>query len=216
MITPPHAESQSQSQPAVALEPGFEIVVQAFWDKNRNLILGVCIAALLGIIGREGWQFYAAQQEQGVREAYAKVADRPEQLAAFAGAHSGHVLAGIAWLRLADSKYAVGDFRAAAENYTKAVTGLKQPALLGRARIGAAMSQVNGADKTAGEAALKAISADTALPKGVRVEATYHLATLAQEAGHAAEVSRLVAEAGKIDASSSWSQRATALLTSKP
>lgn len=215
MITPPHAESQSQSQPAVVYEPGFEVAVQAFWAKNRNLILGVCIAALLGIIGREVWQYVAAQKEQGVREAYAKVADRPEQLAAFAGAHSGHALAGVAWLRLADSKYAAGDFRAAAENYTKAVAGLKQPAVLGRARIGAAMSQINGTDKAAGEAALKAISTDTALPKGVRVEAAYHLATLAHEAGNTAEVTRLVAETGKIDASSSWSQRATALLTGK-
>jgi hypothetical protein len=78
------------------------------------------------------------------------------------------------------------------------------------------MSQLNGGDKAAGEAALKAIGNDVTLPKGARVEADYHLATLAFEAGNAAEVSRLVAETGKIDAGSVWAQRATALLTTKP
>jgi hypothetical protein len=167
------------------------------------------------LLGREIWQWFAAKNERDVRAAYAKIADRPEQLAAFAAANSGHILAGIAYLRLADAKYTAGDFRAAAENYAKAAAGLKQPILLGRARLGAAMSQLNGSEKAAGEAALKAISADASLPKGARVEATYHLATLAREAGNAAEVSRLVTEASKIDPASNWSQRATALLTLK-
>ena len=176
----------------------------------------VCAAALLAIIGREGWQYYAAQQELGVRHDYARVADRPEQLAVFAGANAGHVLAGVAYLRLADTKYAAADFRSAMENYNKAAASLKHSALLGRAKIGAAMSQINGGDKSTGEAALKGIGADATLPKNVRAEATYHLATLAFDAGNAAEVSRLVTEVGKIELSGMWAQRATALLTIKP
>jgi predicted negative regulator of RcsB-dependent stress response len=216
MITPPSAEKQPQDQSAVAIEPGFEIALHAFWEKNRSLILAVCIAALLVILGREGWQYFAAQHEQGVREEYAKVADRPDQLAAFAAANSDHALAGVAYLRLADSKYAAGDFRAAAEQYQKAAASLKNSALLGRAKVGAAMSLFNSGDKAAAETALKAIGNDVTLPTSARVEADYHLATLALEAGNAAEVSRLVAETGKIDAGNVWSQRATALLTIKP
>ncbi len=80
--------------------------------------------------------------------------------------------------------------------------------------MGAAMSQLNSGDKAAAEAGLKAISADAALTKGIRAEATYHLASLAQEAGNTAEVSRLVAEIGKIDPAGIWSQRATMLVAS--
>jgi hypothetical protein len=76
------------------------------------------------------------------------------------------------------------------------------------------MSQLNAGDKTAAEAALKAIGTDTALDKGVRAEATYHLASLAREAGNTAEVGRLVGEIGKIDPAGVWSQRATALVAS--
>lgn len=215
MITPPSAQSQSKDQSAIAIEDGFEIALHAFWDKNRTLILLVCAAALLTIIGREGWQYYVAQHEQSVRDDYAKAADRPEQLATFAGANSDHALAGVAYLRLADTKYAAADFRAAADNYTKAAASLKNSALLGRAKVGAAMSLFYAGDKAAGEAALKAIGTDTTLAKSARVEADFHLATLALEAGNAAEVSRLVAETSKIDAGSVWSQRATALLSIK-
>lgn len=216
MTTNPSAENQSQAQPAAVIEPGFEMAAHAYWEKNRSFIFLVCAAALLAIIGREGWQYYTAQHEQSVRNEYAKVADRPEQLAAFAAANSTHALAGVAYLRIADTKYAANDFRSAGENYTKATAGLKNPALLGRARIGAAMSQLNGGDKAAGETALKAIGADATMPKNVRAEATYHLATLAFDAGNAAEVSRLVTEVGKIDLAGMWSQRATALLALKP
>ena len=216
MITPPSAEKPSQDPSAVAIEPGFEIALHSFWEKNRSPILAVCIVALLVILGREGWQYFTAQHEQGVREDYAKVADRPDQLAAFASANSDHALAGVAFLRLADSKYAAGDFRAAADQYQKAAGSVKNSALLGRAKVGAAMSQYYAGDKAAGEAALKAIGTDVTLPKGARVEADFHLATLALEAGNTAEVSRLVAETAKIDAGNVWSQRATAVLTSKP
>jgi predicted negative regulator of RcsB-dependent stress response len=215
MITNPPAENQSKVQPAAVIEPGFEIAAHAFWEKNRRLILLVCAIGLLAIIGRESWQYFAAQHEQGVRDDYARAADRPEQLAAFAAANSGHALSGVAYLRLADAKYTAADYRLAADNYNKAAASLKNSALLGRAKIGAAMSQMNNGDKAAGEAGLKGISADATLPKSVRAEATYHQASLASEAGNAAELSRLVAEAGKIDAGGVWAQRATILLAGK-
>ena len=186
--------------------------MQAFWEKNRNLILLACAATLLAIVAREGWQYFSALREQGVQEEYARIADKSDKLAVFAEANSGHALAGVAYLRLADDTYAAADYKQAAGIYQKAAGALKNEALLGRAKLGAAMSQLSAGDKTAGEAALKALGADQTIPKGVRAEATYHLASLAYEAGNFSETRKLVEEVGKLDANGGWSQRATMLL----
>jgi predicted negative regulator of RcsB-dependent stress response len=195
-------------------EPAFETAVQGFWAKNRQGILIVVVVALLAIIGREAWQYLAASREQGVQAEYAKA--EGAKLEAFAAANSGHALAGVAYLRMADEKFTAGDFKNAAGHYQKAAGNLKNPALLGRARLGAAISQLNGGDQAAGEAALKGISADAALDKGARAEATYHLAALAAEAGKADDVKKYADEASKIDGTSTWAQRATMLVVRAP
>jgi hypothetical protein len=205
----PHSADPSA---APAVEPGFEVALHAFWEKNRNLILIVCAAALLGIVARESMQYLTTQHEKNVQAEYAKIADQPAKLAAFAAAHSGHALAGVAWLRLADDKFSSGDYAAAATNYQKAAGSLKNEALLGRAKLGAAISQISGSDQAGGLAGLKALSADATLLKGVRAEATYHLASLAAEAGNVDEVRKLVEQVGRIDVTGAWSQRATVLL----
>ncbi|MEI6108077.1 MAG: tetratricopeptide repeat protein, partial [Opitutae bacterium] len=215
---PPSEHPSRHADPAAApvVEPGFEVTVQIFWEKNRGFILGMCAIALLTIVGREGWQYYATQHEAGVREEFARIADQPAKLGAFADANSSHVLAGVAYLKLADDKYAAGDFAGAAAGYAKAVGALKNEALLGRAKLGAAMSQLSGKDKAAGEAALRVLSADAALLKGVRAEATYQVAALAAAAGKTDEVKKLVEQISRIDAASAWSQRATLLLANLP
>lgn len=196
--------------------PTLETAVHGFWARNRQFILVLCVAALLAIIGREAWQYFAASREQAVQAEYAKIADQTAKLEAFANANSGHALAGVAWLRLADEKFAAGDFKTAAAHYQKATASLKNALLLGRAKLGAAVSQLNGGDRAAGEAALKAVGADSSLDKGVRAEATYHLAVVAVDAGKADEAKKLAEEVSKIDPLGSWAQRATLLLTSSP
>lgn len=193
-------------------EPAFESAVQSFWAKNRQGILIVCVAALLVIAGREIWQSIAEGRENDVRVEYAKAADQGAKLESFASAHAGHALAGVAFLRIADEKFAAGDYKAAAAGYQKAVAALKNPALLGRARLGAAISQLNGGDQAAGETALKAVMADAALDKDARAQAGYHLASLAADAGKADEVKKLAEEIGKVDGNSMWAQRATLLV----
>lgn len=215
MNIPPPAGHQPPDQAAVPAQPGFEEAAHAFWAKNRQLILAACAAALLVVVGREGWGYYQAQRERDVRADFAKAGDRVEQLAAFAKANEGHTLAGLAYLRMADQRYAAGDYRQAQEHYTKAAAVITEPALRGRARVGGALSLLNAGDKAGAEAALKAIGADTTLLKAVRAEATYHLASLALEAGNSTEVDRLVAEIGKIDPAGMWSQRATALVANQ-
>lgn len=197
-------------------EPAFETAVQSFWAKNRQGILIVAIVALLAIIGREAWQYFAASREQGVRAEYAKTGDQAAKLETFAGANSGHALAGVAYLRIADEKFTAGDYKNAVASYQKAAGSLTNLALLGRAKLGAAVSQLNGGDRAAGETALKAIGADATLDKGVRAEATYHLAAMAAEAGRNDEVKKLAEEISKIDSTSSWAQRATLLVVRQP
>ena len=211
---PPAKQTPEGTTPVY--EPAFETAVQTFWAKNRQGILVVCIVVLLAIIGREAWQYFAASRELGVQAEYAKISDQTAKLEAFANANSGHALAGVAWMRLADEKFTAGDFKAAAGLYQKAAGSLQNAALLGRAKLGAAVSQLNGGDQTAGEAALKAVGTDATLDKGVRAEATYHLAVFAADAGKADEAKKLAEEVSKIDATSSWAQRATLLLTRSP
>ena len=214
----PPAESASRHADAAApvVEPGFEVTVQAFWDKNRGFILGMCVLALVAIFARSGWQYYAESHEASVQDDYAKAADVPAKLAAFADANAGHPLAGVAYLKLADDKFSAGDYAGAAAGYQKAAGSIKNEAILGRAKLGAAISQVNGAEAAAGEAALKALSADPAQLKAVRAEASYHLASLAAAAGKADEARKLVEQISRIDATSTWSQRGTILLATLP
>jgi len=215
-LTPADHKPHSADPAAPVVEPGFEVALHAFWEKNRKLVLIACAAALLVIVGRESLQYFSAQRERGIQAEFARISEQPAKLAAFAEANSGHALAGVALLQLADDKFSTGDYAAAAAGYQKAAGALKNETLLGRAKLGAAISQVSGSDKAAGEAALKGISADTTLLKGVRAEATYHLALLALEAGNADEVRRLVDQVSRIDGASSWSQRATVLLAALP
>ena len=200
------------------VEPGFEVALHAFWaeKKNRTFVLGACVAILMGIVVWKGMEYFAAEREQGIQAEFAKISDQPARLAAFAEDHGGHALAGVALLQLADDRFSAGDFAAATAGYQKAAGVLKYDALLGRARLGAAISQVSGTARLAGEAALKALSADTTLLKGIRAEATYHLASLALEAGNVDEVRKLVDQVSRIDAAGPWSQRATALLAALP
>ena len=214
---PPAKQSPASADPAAPVtEPGFEVTFQAFWEKNRTFILGLAIVALVAIVAREGWSAYTASHEADVQAEFAKLSDQPARLTAFADANSGHPLAGLAWLKVADDKFTNADYAGAATAYTKAAGSLTNEALLGRAKLGAAISQLNGADQAAGEAALKAISADTTLLAGVRAEAAYHLASLAAAAGKPDEVRKLVDQVSRIEANGPWSQRATALLATQP
>ncbi len=207
---PPAAHSSKDATPAVAVAP-FDVQFETFWVNNRRPIYGFLAAILLFIVGREGWQYFAAQRELGVQQAYAAALGNEAKLAAFAAANTGHALSGAAFLTLADAKYLAADYAAATDLYAKAQSNLTNDALQGRAKLGAAMSKLAGGDRASGEVALKAISADIAQFKSVRAEATYHLAALAAEAGKTADVTKLTEEISKIDPSGVWAQRGLVL-----
>ncbi len=212
----PAANTSPAADPQAAAHAHVDLTLHEFWEKYRTLVLGACVVALLVIIGREGVQYFSAQREKSVQAEFAEVADSPAKLTAFAESHDGHPLAGVAWLKMADEKFTSGDFAGAATAYQKAADKLHNDALRARARLGAAVSQINGSDKAAGSAALKAIYADVAVPKAARAEAGYHLATLALDSGSFDDVRKLVDEISRLEPTSTWSQRATVLLASLP
>ncbi|MEO6995341.1 MAG: tetratricopeptide repeat protein [Lacunisphaera sp.] len=206
--------SSSSAKPAaVPVELTFEDKAQAFWDKNKNSILLFCALILVGIIVRQGWQYFSEMREKSRQEDYARASDKSDQLIAFAESNVGHPLAGVAYLQVADQKFEAGDYKDAAALYTKAAGSLKNDALLGRAKLGAAVSLVESGDAAGGESALKAVSADQTLIKAVRAEATYHLAALASDAGRIEDAKKLVDDVTKIDLGGPWAQRATMLLS---
>jgi tetratricopeptide (TPR) repeat protein len=208
-------DSSAQSAGPV-IEPGFESVMQAFWERNRRVVLAVCVIGLLAIVAREAWQYYSRIRERGVQADYSSSVGKSDKLLTFASKNASHVLGGVAYLQLADEKFSSGDYKQALGLYQKAAGALKNDALLGRARLGAAVSQIFNGDTAAGEASLRAIGSDQALLKSVRAEATYHLASLAIAANKHEDAQRLVAEVGKIDPAGAWFQRATMLLANLP
>lgn len=208
------AENQTKDQTDTVVAPDFAAEVQTFWEKNRTLVLALCAAVLLAIIGFEAMRYFNAARNQSAQEAYAKAAGSPEKLANFANEYSGHALASVALLQVADAKYAAGDYAAALTGYQKATPVLTTSSLKARARLGAAVSRIGSGDQAGAQTDLKAIGADVAVDKNIRAEATYHLATLANEAGRTDEVRQLLDEVSKLDGMGIWAQRGMQLRAS--
>lgn len=193
----------------------FEDKLHLFWDKNRGLVLGVCAVVLLAILGKGGWEYLQRQKNLDVQKAYAAAAT-PEQLKAFAAAHSGHALEGIAYLRMADEAQAAGKSADALANYEKTLASIKEGPLAARAALGRAIAKVQSGKASEGVAELKQLAGDAARPTAVRAEAAYHLASLGAESGDAAEVQKNTDLLIQIDPTSPWSERGMRLRASLP
>ncbi|MBX3751834.1 MAG: tetratricopeptide repeat protein [Opitutaceae bacterium] len=187
-----------------------ETTLHRLWRQYGQLLMLVCAAVLLAILAKGGWDFFAAQKEDSVREAYA-AATTSEKLKTFAEAHSSHVLAGIARLRLADEAYAAGRGAEAVAAYEAAVPALQDSVLTARARLGVAMARIQAGRTADGEAALRELVGQADLAKATRAEAGYHLATLAHAAGRTDDVLKYCDQVMEIDAGSAWAQRAQML-----
>src|ERR1700739_3540356 len=97
------ATPSNSNAPASAPDPAVKL--QTFWNNYQVPIYVLCIAIILGIVGRGLWQRMAAHKEAHIESEYS-AATTPEALKAFAAAHPGHTLAGAADLQLADKAYA--------------------------------------------------------------------------------------------------------------
>ncbi len=193
----------------------FEDKVHVFWKENRQLVLGVCVAVALIIVGKGIWNHLQRQKEQGIEQEYA-AATTSEQLRAFAASHEGHTLGAIAELRLADEAYAAGKSADAIAGYGKVIAELEEGPLAARARLGQALAKLQAGQTAEGAADLRTVAGDAGELKAVRVEAMYHLASLASANGDAAEVQKLSEQLMQLDPSSPWVQRTMMLRASLP
>jgi hypothetical protein len=220
--TPSSPQPAGDDRNLVAVEAAtaatFEDKVNLFWKNYSKLIVAACVVVVLAIAGKGLMDYLARQKDEKIGQAYA-AATTNDQLKAFAAAHAGHALAGIAHLRLADEAYGAGKPADAIAGYDTAATILADGPLGARARLGRALAKLNSGKAPEGTAELKALADDAKLPKAARAEAAYHLTGLAVEAGNAADAQKFVDQLTQIDPdprSNPWSQRAMMLRATLP
>jgi hypothetical protein len=191
--------------------PSFEERVQAFWDKHHQTIIWACVAVLLVVVLRTGWDLWRDRQARVLGEAFAAAAVSEAELAAFASQHRGKTLSGVAFLQLADQAYARSDYASAREHYETAKRDLAGTIFQGRLALGLAITRLKSGEADAGEAQLRSLADDITQDRAVRSEAAFHLASLAADAGDTARLDAMVDQLGRIDPASTWAQRALML-----
>lgn len=221
MTTP--ASSSASKTPAAPADAqavlNSEDSFNQFWAKYRTLLVGALVVVILAIAAKGAMEYFAAQKEAEIAQAFA-AANTPEKLKAFAAAHPEHSLAGVALLQLADQDYAAGKAADASQAYWDAAKILQTGSLASRAKLGGAMAQLLAGKTADGETALKGILNDTAQPKIVRAEAAAHLASLAA-AKRSEDAKRYIDQVREIDPAGGWAQqmdllRATLPMTPEP
>lgn len=197
------------------LAPTFEDRLRLFWEKNSRVIVAVIVIAVLGILARYGFEWFAARREQAIRADYA-VATSDEQLKSFIAANPKAPLAGVAQLRLADEAYTAGNYAAAREGYAAAASLLGNDPVGARARLGAAITPLIAGDAVAARPGLEALANDTTFPAPLRAEVAYHLAVIARDSAQPAESTRWAELVLSTDPEGLWAQRALQLRSSLP
>lgn len=212
MTTPASPQPSSAPQPDIKnVTPGLAEMLQQFWTRNRNLIVAACVVVLVVIVARDVWDYMAVEKERQFGADFAAATATPEKLQAFAQTHAGHELAGVAWLQLGDQAYAAQRASEAIAHYEQAAKVLQTGPLADRTRLGLAMAQLLAGQTDTGRAALQALVDNDEISRGARVEAAYHLASLAHTAGRSADVRTQVERILTLDPSSPWAQRAMML-----
>jgi predicted negative regulator of RcsB-dependent stress response len=186
-----------------------------FWQKNSHAISLLCLIVIIAILGKNAFDFYQTSRRQSIAADYA-AASTPEKLKAFAASNRGNELGGVANLRLADDAYAASNYSLAVQLYQTAMESLKDEALLGRARLGIAVSKVQGGQSAEGETQLKALANEAKQLKPIRAEAYYHLALLATTAGKTDDATKYLDLLNTLEPAGFWAQRALALRSTLP
>jgi hypothetical protein len=219
MSTPqPNQPSASPKRPGdpagtADLELPFDEQLRAIWERkeNRTTVYTGCIAVALMILGWYGYKAFVAAREHQIEAAYTAAAATPARLRSFALEYQGRPLAGVAYLKLADEEYASGNYTAAVDDYDRAAGELPVPAIVARALLGKAVSQIRSGKTSEGTAGLVKLAEDATKVKAVRTEAAYHVASMAFDAGNFDDVTKFTNLIMQIDAGGVWAQRAMQL-----
>ncbi len=208
----PAGDHHHAATPAVLT---FEDRLRDYWQKNGQAIMVGAGIVILAVLAKGVWEYMAAQKELDVEKDFA-AATSPDKLKAFAASHAGHSLAAVAQLQLADDAYAAGKSADAISGYEQVVSILKTGPLASRAKLGLAMAKLQAGKDAEGEAALKAIAADSNEAKATRIEACYQLASLASVLGRADDVQKYSEQVMQLDPVSPWTQRVFMLRANTP
>jgi len=204
------------SDPNVAPAPvSVEDSLRRIWEKNGTFISAVCVAIILVIIAKGGWDYIVARKEVETRRDYA-TCTTAEAYRAFAASHPGHPLAAMAELNVADDAYGSGHFGDAAADYEKAAADLPPSPFRARARLGQAMALALSGKTSDAQTDLSQILNDSSLLNAYRCEAGYHLAALAAAGNRPAEVDKLSEQLMQIDPTNPFVERTQQLRAEMP
>jgi hypothetical protein len=190
----------------------FEDRMLELWKKQRATILGTLVVLAGVLVGLSVFRMLQARREAEISAAFGRATTADEKRA-FANEHSGHPLAGLALLAVADEAYRDMRYDDAARDYAAAARALEDPLFAGRARIGEAVSKYKGGQTAEGERLLTQLSEDTTVLLSHRAQALYELATFAAGAGDHAKALTAIDKLRALDPENYWAGRATALRT---
>lgn len=212
MSTSPAAKGDDRNLVPVA--PGtaasFEDRAYLFWKKYRNVVLGVALGILAAVLAFQVVRLLQARKEAEIGAAFA-AATTAEAKRAFARAHPGHPLAGVALLAVADDSYAQARFGEAASEYAAALEMLEEPLLRGRARVGRGMALLASDQTGQGEEVLLALANDTKALMAFRTQAYYELAAHYAGRGDHAKARETIDRLKALDPEGYWANVASAL-----
>ncbi len=181
-----------------------------FWKKNGfGIFVGISLGAVL-VLGFQISAYVGAQRESNIQSAYLAL-ETPAERVAFAEEHSRHPLAGMAWLELGDAAYDAGDYSGALGHYERAARALEGTPVAGRARLGAAMSELMLDRREDAKVALNVVASDGRLLAGTRAEAAYHLAVIHWEDENLSAMEEALDLIHDIEGASLWAFRANVL-----
>lgn len=204
----------------VAVDPAasqatLEERLTSFWAQNRTVILLGILLVIAAIAGRSIWEGHVASRQAEIRAAFGR-AETAEAKLAFAREHAENPLAGVALVEAADDAYAKADYSTAAAQYAQAATSVAEPLILARARMGEAVSTLQGGTPEKGEEMLRKIANDSGAPEAIRAEAWYHLATYNHEAGNDTAAREALNKVSEVSPRGMWTMRAAALMAKMP
>jgi len=191
-------------------QASFEDRAWLFWHRNGNKIIGAAIGLCAAVLVWQGWKLYQAHELENLQAVY-ESADSPASLQTFAQANPGTDLGKVAQLEAADAYFKNKQFKEAGAAYAQATTMWGKEPNAQRARLGQAMSALQGGDTSGGKQQLDALFADTSLGDNIRGEAGFDLALLAYQEGDGATVSKWLQSVEGLSDANEWAGEAKRL-----
>lgn len=205
-LNPNNLDDESELPPDADVEERFN----DFWKKNGPGIFGGIAVGALIVLGIQGYQYWEVQNEEAIQEAFAETESLVD-LTAFAEEHSGHPLAGVAKLSIADARFEEESFAEAAQLYKEAAEVLTDTPMKARALVGQGVSLIRDGTVPAGQELLEEIALDPAVLDQTRGEAAYHLAVSQWQEDDLEAARENVDLILQLEGASMWSFRASAL-----